>query len=327
MKTWRAPRPRAAHPLTLVLVACAAAACEGADEAPGAAGDTPSAATPCPVDEVSAVVTDFGARLQRVSTTAPDSLVAAAVRAEYAPFVTAELLDAWAADPSSAPGREVSSPWPERIEVGDVRADREACVVEGEVVLVTSVEAGTGGAAVREPVTVRVEPVDGEWRITAYTRSAADGSGEPPALPGGAAAADTTEPASGAADSTEPASSSAQAATDVIRRYYAAIDAGEYRAAYALWADGGARSGQSYEEFAAGFAGTTSVEVDVGDAGRVEGAAGSRYVTVPVEIRAATADGRTQRLSGSYTLRMSVVDGATEAQRSWRIHAAEIGAG
>jgi len=47
----------------------------------------------------------------------------------------------------------------------------------------------------------------------------------------------------------------------------------------------------------------------------VEGAAGSRYVTIPVTVRAETTTGREQRFVGSYTLRRSVVDGATPDHR------------
>jgi hypothetical protein len=56
----------------------------------------------------------------------------------------------------------------------------------------------------------------------------------------------------------------------------------------------------------------------------VEGAAGSRYVTIPVTVRAETTTGREQRFVGSYTLRHSVVDGATPDQRQWRIYSASI---
>lgn len=128
-------------------------------------------------------------------------------------------------------------------------------------------------------------------------------------------------------DSGEVPVDTAHAATapaDVIRRYYAAIDERDYPTAYALWGDEGARSGQSYDEFAAGFAQTARVTVELGEPGRIEGAAGSQYVTVPVEIRAMTSEGAEQRFRGSYTLRRSVVDGATAAQRRWHIEAADI---
>jgi len=144
------------------LLLSAAAACE-IDGGPG-----PEPAELCPADAVRAVVMDFGERLQRVSTAAPDSLVRRAVRAAYATVVTAALLEKWITDPASAPGRDVSSPWPDRIEVRQVRSADRACAVSGDVVYVTSAETGTAAAAAREHVTLRVVQEDGAWRIAAY---------------------------------------------------------------------------------------------------------------------------------------------------------------
>ena len=58
--------------------------------------------------------------------------------------------------------------------------------------------------------------------------------------------------------------------------------------------------------------------------GRIEGAAGSRYVTVPVTIQASHQDGSNHRYAGTYTLRRAVVDGASEEQRAWRIESADL---
>lgn len=138
----------------------------------------------------------------------------------------------------------------------------------------------------------------------------------------------------GPAPRTEAAGSGAEAAaapddpaaepTEVVRRYYAAIDARDFRRAYRLWGDDGAASGQTFEEFAAGFAETARVEVEIGEAGRVEGAAGSRYVVIPVVILAETTSGEPQRFEGTYTLRRSVVDGASPAQRRWHLYSADV---
>jgi hypothetical protein len=116
----------------------------------------------------------------------------------------------------------------------------------------------------------------------------------------------------------------AQEAADVLRRYYAAIDTRDYRRAYGLWGDDGAASGQSFAAFAAGFAATARVTVEIGAPSRVEPAAGSRYVEVPVVVRAVTSGGAEQRFEGRYTLRRSVVDGASPAQRRWHIHSARV---
>ena len=113
-------------------------------------------------------------------------------------------------------------------------------------------------------------------------------------------------------------------ALDIIREYYAAINAGDHRKAYELWSGKGEASKQTYEEFRGGFANTASVEVEMGGPGRTEGAAGSRFIEVPVRITAKTRDGQIQRFSGKYTLRRAVVDGATAEQRAWRIYSADI---
>ena len=112
----------------------------------------------------------------------------------------------------------------------------------------------------------------------------------------------------------------------VIQTYYAAINAHEFWQAYGLWGDNGAESGQTLREFTAGFKETESVAVKVGQPGRVEGAAGSRYVTIPVTISAITTGGQAQRFTGSYTLRRTVVDGATATQRRWQLFSADISA-
>lgn len=121
-----------------------------------------------------------------------------------------------------------------------------------------------------------------------------------------------------------PGEPTAGDAAAVVRRYYGAIDARQYEQAYQLWAGGGGASGQSAASFADGFAGTAGVTVQTGMPGQVEGAAGSRYVRVPVAIRAVHVDGSEHTYEGSYTLRRAVVEGATAEQREWRIDSADL---
>ncbi|MFC5577448.1 hypothetical protein ACFPOA_05375 [Lysobacter niabensis] len=113
-------------------------------------------------------------------------------------------------------------------------------------------------------------------------------------------------------------------AVAVIRDYYGAINSGDFGRAYALWSDGGSSSGQSPQQFAAGFADITGISVDMQPPGNVGAAAGSRYVEVPVAIVATQRDGSQRRYVGAYTLRRAVVDGATPEQRAWRIGSADI---
>ena len=119
----------------------------------------------------------------------------------------------------------------------------------------------------------------------------------------------------------EPA---AQEAIGVIRDYYAAINAQNYAQAFALWSDGGRATGQSPEQFADGYARTNGVSVEVMAPGRIDAAAGSRYIEVPVALTATLDDGSQHRYAGMYTLRRTVVDGASPEQRAWRIASADL---
>jgi hypothetical protein len=114
------------------------------------------------------------------------------------------------------------------------------------------------------------------------------------------------------------------AAANIIRSYYAAINAKEYRTAYELWSEKGKASNKTFEKFSKGFADTASTEVVIGAVGEEDAAAGSRYVTVPVSIKAKTKSGKEQSFAGEYVLRRSVVDGAADEQRAWRIYSAKI---
>jgi len=117
---------------------------------------------------------------------------------------------------------------------------------------------------------------------------------------------------------------SAESAANVVLAYYRDINERRYDQAYRLWAADGAASGKPLDTFRDGFEHTASVSVELGTPGRIEGAAGSRYVEIPVRITAVATDGGRQVFSGSYTLRRSVVDGATAEQRAWRIHSAKV---
>src|SRR5262249_47824571 len=108
------------------------------------------------------------------------------------------------------------------------------------------------------------------------------------------------------------------------RDYYDAINRREYERAYRLWAGQGEASKQTLEGFRRGFATTASVRLTVETAGRIGAAAGSRYVGVPVALAARSTRGETRHYRGTYTLRRSVVDGATREQRAWRIYSATL---
>jgi len=126
-------------------------------------------------------------------------------------------------------------------------------------------------------------------------------------------------------ESAAPADSdSPEGAANVVRAYYRDINERRYEHAYRLWASDGAASGKSLDTFRDGFENTASVGVELGTPGPMGAAAGSRYVEIPVRITAVATDGGRRDFSGSYTLRRSVVDGATAEQRSWRIYSAKV---
>ena len=113
-------------------------------------------------------------------------------------------------------------------------------------------------------------------------------------------------------------------AVALVRDYYAAINGGDFGRAHALWSDGGNASGQSLQQFANGFTDTTGVSVQIKEPGRIDAAAGSRYIEVPVAIDAKQRDGSVRQYVGAYVLRRAVVDGASPEQRQWRIASADL---
>jgi hypothetical protein len=125
-----------------------------------------------------------------------------------------------------------------------------------------------------------------------------------------------------ARDDAPPQVDDRREAVAVVKAYYEAINARDFRRAYSYW--GALGPPQTFEEFEKGFADTASVAVTTGEASRVEGAAGSRYVDVPVTITATTKSGEAQRFTGTYTLRRTVVDGAPASERRWHINGAKI---
>ena len=118
---------------------------------------------------------------------------------------------------------------------------------------------------------------------------------------------------------------SPQAAVQVIRDYYAAIDRGDYRSAYAAWDQNGAASGQSFARFRAGFAQTRSVRVIAGAPTNPDAGMSQRRIDVPVDVYAVLRSGKTQHFRGTYTLHRVVEGvGAPASQLSWHIASATL---
>jgi hypothetical protein len=141
-------------------------ACSGEPTAPAATS------TPDPGEEaaIRGLVEQFGRSLVRVALLAPDA--AKQVAEQYEPYVSPALLEAWAGDVSTAPGRVVSSPWPDRIEIRTLTRERsDRYVVTGLLVEVTSAEVASLGAAAKIPVRAVVQFSEGRWIITEYAET------------------------------------------------------------------------------------------------------------------------------------------------------------
>jgi len=117
---------------------------------------------------------------------------------------------------------------------------------------------------------------------------------------------------------------SAQGAANVVQTYQGLLEAGRYGEAWRLWADDGRASGMSEADFAASFRRYREYHARVGAPGEIEGAAGSLYVEVPVQVYGRLGDGRPFNMLGPMTLRrVNDVPGSTPEQRRW--HIAESG--
>lgn len=79
------------------------------------------------------------------------------------------LLEMWMKGVRKAPGRTVSSPWPDRIEITTLAKEgSDRYEVTGFVVEVTSVEVANGGAAAKIPIRMVIQKDQGGWLITEY---------------------------------------------------------------------------------------------------------------------------------------------------------------
>jgi len=111
-------------------------------------------------------VEEFGRRLKDVSLLAPEDVVVESLEQQYGDLVSPELLERWKADPAGAPGRLLSSPWPDRIEVVTVSPLADGRYkVEGRIVEITSTDVDDGYTAKRA-VTLMVARSGDAWVIT-----------------------------------------------------------------------------------------------------------------------------------------------------------------
>lgn len=118
---------------------------------------------------------------------------------------------------------------------------------------------------------------------------------------------------------------SAQGAGQVLQTYFAHLSQRQHRPAWALWRNKGEGSGLSADAFARSFAGYDSLNAQIGAPGRIEGAAGSLYVRVPIQLYGRLKDGtEVHRLGHAVLRRANEIPGATPAERAWRIESMEL---
>ena len=109
---------------------------------------------------------------------------------------------------------------------------------------------------------------------------------------------------------------SAQGAGQVLQHYFALAEQGKFAAANEYWSDGAQPLDLSkYRE----------IPGNIGAPGGMEGAAGSSYVDIPVQLYGRTKDGKEFNSRGTMTLRrVNDVPGSTAEQRAWHIYKAEF---
>ena len=113
---------------------------------------------------------------------------------------------------------------------------------------------------------------------------------------------------------------SEQGAAQVVQVYGGLLEQGKYAEAYKMWGQGGDVAGMTEKQFTDRFAQYSEVRTMVGAPTEPEGAAGSIYVTVPMQIYGRLKSGGTFNLVGPIILkRVNNVPGATKAQLEWHL--------
>jgi len=102
----------------------------------------------------------------------------------------------------------------------------------------------------------------------------------------------------------------------VLVGYASLLEQGHIADTRRLWTDG---SNMSVVEAQLGE--FERIKVKIGDPGQIEGAAGSSYIEVPLQLTGGTKSGEAVALAGAATLRrVNDVPGSTELQRRWHIY-------
>jgi len=90
--------------------------------------------------------------------------------------------------------------------------------------------------------------------------------------------------------------------TTALQSYYSALNAQQYAKAFTYWSNEGQANGNSFTQFANGYATTKSIDAHFGTP-VLGGAAGSIFATVPAVVISTLRDGTQQAFCGVYTMR------------------------
>lgn len=113
---------------------------------------------------------------------------------------------------------------------------------------------------------------------------------------------------------------SPRAAAEVLERYFALINSGQRGEAAALW-----WQSERAEEFADRLARYQRFKANIAAPGRIEGAAGSAYVRISLQLLRNTRSGVETLSDGTAVLRrVNDVPGSTAEQRRWRIESIDL---
>ena len=112
-----------------------------------------------------------------------------------------------------------------------------------------------------------------------------------------------------------------QGAAQVVQGYYGLLEERRFDDAQDLWNEKGAIGAEDDEAFARRFRNFSEIHAHVGAPSEMEGAAGSLYVTVPVQVYGRlAANGKPWYMLRQVTLRrVNDVPGASEADGRWHI--------
>ena len=138
--------------------------------------------------------------------------------------------------------------------------------------------------------------------ISNYAAAVPTPPASPRPAPSASAAAVTPAAPVPAAAPSRSVDEGGESAASAVRSYVAALAAGRYQDAWAMWRDHGHASGMSAGAFAQSFRKYASISGTVGTPYDADAGAGQRYITVPLTLSGVLRSGGAFRLEGPVIL-------------------------